>query len=137
MPGAVDPLLLRLERDERVEEVRHPEAAVDPAPEVAGHRRQVGRVVREQRGELGDRLHDHLDVPARDRVVGGLGDRAVLDLQGLQRGGRRLEPQPRGARLDRADVLDDLRLADPLRRLQWRGHVFLLAVVTEIFRSTG
>ena len=44
-------VLLRLEREQRVQEVRHAEAAVGPAAEVGDEQLEVGGVVREGRGQ--------------------------------------------------------------------------------------
>ena len=49
---AVDAVLLRLERHQRVEEVGHAEALGAPAVEVDDERVEVGGVVREGGGEL-------------------------------------------------------------------------------------
>jgi hypothetical protein len=61
-----------------VEEVRHAQALGDPAAQVGDDLREIGGVVREERGQLLDRGGD----PADDRLgLGGVLDRAVLGLE--------------------------------------------------------
>ncbi len=112
VPDPVHAVALRLELVQGVEEVGHAEARVDPAREVHVERREVGGVVREERGQRADGVADGLDQPRGLRVVCGVGDRAVLDLHGLELDGGVLEGEPGGGGGDGRDVLDDLGLAD-------------------------
>lgn len=95
----------RLEGQQGVEEVRHPEAAVGPAAQVGDEGLVVGGVVREQRGELLDRVHDASQgaggvIPA-GRALGLEVDRAVLGLPGPDGLDRLLQHRPLG-------VVDDV-----------------------------
>jgi hypothetical protein len=77
---AVDPLLLRLEGHERVEEVGHPEALRTPPLEVGHRRGEVRGVVGEQGGERGDRGDDVRHERGGCVVRRGIRNRAVLRL---------------------------------------------------------
>ena len=80
------------EQQQRVEEVRHPEPG-GPPTQIGPHRLEVGGIVREQRGELGDGGDQLLD---RDRGVRVLvGHRAVRGLQRLQPVRRLFQCRPR------------------------------------------
>ncbi|CCB73555.1 protein of unknown function [Streptantibioticus cattleyicolor NRRL 8057 = DSM 46488] len=98
----------RLEGEQRVEEVGHPEALGGPAAQVGDERLVVGRVVRQQRGDVPHRrdhpLQLHLDIGAAGRVLGGEVDGTVLRLPRsdhldgvLQHGPRRVERDSFGA----------------------------------------
>ncbi len=106
MLEAVGALLGGLEGEQRVEEVRHPEAVVGPAAQVGGERLVVGGVVRQQRGELLDggyrAVHLAADVVGGRRALGREVDRAVLGLPGTDGLDRILERGP-------GRVLDDAR----------------------------
>ena len=126
MTDVVGPVLLRLEGLERVQEVGDAEALVRPALEVAYRCGEVLGVVGERGGEGADPGDDARDVGVRVVVGRGIRNRPVLDLQGLERGRRRLELQPRVARLGQAGVLYDLGFADDdLRGAGVDGHVNL------------
>ena len=106
---------------ERVEEVGDAETFVDPAAEVGDERVEVVGIVREERGQLDDRIDDLGDVRLRGGLVAFLGNGAVLDLQRLEGDGGRLEAEPRRMRChgERATcVLDDLGLSDNCFRFE-------------------
>lgn len=84
MLEAVDPVLLRLEGLQGVQEVGNAEAAVGPALEVRDQQVQVLGVVREGRGKGSHRGSDGGDEGRGGRVVAGVGYGTVLDLEGLQ-----------------------------------------------------
>lgn len=124
----IQAVLLRLERVQRVEEVRDAEAGVGPAREVPLQRGEVGGVVREVRGEFADRAHDRSGVHGGGRAFGLPLDRAVLRLRPLHCDRGVLQPEPRGMRGQLPHgtaVLDDLGFSGNRvrsRRVDEPGH---------------
>ena len=114
----------------RVQEVRDAEAFGRPALEVARRGGEVLGVVWERGSQGADAGHDLGDVGLRVGVGGGIRDRAVLDLEALDRAGGGLETQPGVARLGARSILDDLGFADDrLRGVKGgAGHVNLRSV---------
>ncbi len=95
MPQPVHAVPLRLERDERIEEVGLGEAAVRPPREVGVEGREIVGVVRQQPGERGQLRTDRIGEVAGPVVLCGIRDAAVVRLQHPQGGHGGLEPPPR------------------------------------------
>ncbi len=98
VPQPVLAVALRVERDERVEEVGDAEALCLPLLEVGTCRVQVIRVVRERTRQFFDGCPDPRTVGGCGGVVRGVGDAAVVRLQRLQFRDGGLEVEPGGGR---------------------------------------
>ena len=82
---------LGVEGDQGIEEVGDAESALDPGTKVDDERREVVGVGRELGGEVLDAADDPVDELARSRVLGGIRDAAVGDLELAEFGDGALE----------------------------------------------
>ena len=139
MAQAVDPVLLRLEGLQRVEEVWDAEPLVRPTLEVDHGRGEVFGVVRKGRCERADAGNDlgheraGLVVGVARRRLGVSGDGSVLHLERLDARGRRLEAQPGIAGLGQTSVLDNLGFADERRAWSVRGWTSEPPITTRVW----
>ena len=92
----IDPVVLGLERGERIEKVRHAEVVPGPALEVGCRCHQILGVVREHRLETQEITRDLTDDFPGIGVIDVVRDAAVLSLQRAQPGDRFLEAEPVG-----------------------------------------
>ncbi len=86
MAQSVLALGLRLEAHQGIQEVGHAEACRAPGVQVPDEGFEVLGVVRELGRKGVDRLDDRFDQFGRAGVVGCLGHRSILDLEGLELG---------------------------------------------------